>query len=1051
MTKLTFTSKVFILLLSLLSLFTTATAQESTISGKVIDALGVPMIGVTVQVDGTSTGTVTDFEGYYTLRIPGPDTSILFSFVGYHPQTIPVGNRKRIDVTMTENVTLMEELIVIGYGTVTKRSLSTAVATVEGGKVADMPTGNLAQSLVGMSSGVTFQQISGQPGESPAIRIRGNGSINSGNDPLYVIDGYPTTSSSDFANINPQDVESIQILKDAASSAIYGSRAGNGVIIVTTKKGKEGKPDIRLNAQVGISQPSTYVDVLGRDDYLEMVIEARTNNGTISNFPALQDLWNKRSTLPDNNWQKDIFRNALNYRTSVSVTGGTEKVKYNFSASYLDEDGILLNSYNKRINLKGGFEALLTDKIKLGVSFSPTYNHTRAQNPSGGNTEDVTGIVAEALTYPPIFTPYMENGDYFQVAQHAGGKNGYPNYGFNTQIRNPIANLMENFDNRWSFRSLNNAFFEFRPIEGLVIRSSADLMINSYKRDYYQTAYLLGNSYTGNKSTPNFNTIDGYRSSLLAYDLYSSTTATYNWIMNESHNFTALLGYDAEYFNTFDVRQDDRTDSDYPIAYTQTNITNVNGANLWNGSSNVGEYAFDAVFGRLNYDYNQKYVASASLRRDRSSKFGPGKRAGIFYSGSAAWNISEEEWGKSDWLTSSKIRLSYGLTGNDQIGDYYAWMASLGSSNQVVFGSNENMVTRTAYYPNGYSNPYLGWETNSQWDMGIDLGFFNRFGLTVDLYRRVSEVVMSMSIPNFNGIASSIMANSGEIENKGFEAQLIAPILTGDFKWTATLNGSKNINKILSLANGQSQLSNQRAGTKWGNVIRNYVGRPMGDMYMLKVIGTFNNAEDVKSNPNFGTQAIGDLMYEDYNDDGKINNDDFQLMGNYQPDFTFGWTNTFAYKNIDLNFTIDGQAGGEVIFAAARAFTLNRYDDNVLAESGLGRWKSESNPGNGTSHKAGTNNLGSNINASTRYLYSSDYLRLRNLGIGYLLPKQISKKMGFEMLRFSLNAQNLYTFDKYPGYSVESNYSGNSATNNGVDFGSYPLSRVVTFGVNIGF
>jgi hypothetical protein len=295
------------------------------------------------------------------------------------------------------------------------------------------------------------------------------------------------------------------------------------------------------------------------------------------------------------------------------------------------------------------------------------------------------------------------------------------------------------------------------------------------------------------------------------------------------------------------------------------------------------------------------------------------------------------------------------------------------------------------------------------------------------------------------------MANSGEIENKGIEAQLTAPILTGDFKWTATLNGSKNVNKILSLANGQSQLSNQRAGTKWSNVIRNYVGQPMGDMYMLKVIGTFNNADDLKNKPNFGTQAIGDLMYEDYNKDGKIDTNDFQLMGNYQPDFTFGWTNTFAYKNIDLNFTIDGQVGGEIIFAAARAFTLNRYDDNVLAESGLGRWKSESDPGNGTSHKAGTNNLGSNINASSRYLYSSDYLRLRNLGIGYLFPKQISKMLGFEMLRFSLNAQNLYTFDKYPGYSVESNYSGNSATNNGVDFGSYPLSRVVTLGLNIGF
>jgi TonB-linked SusC/RagA family outer membrane protein len=1043
--------KVLFTLLCVLAFGSTILAQEKTVRGLVADESGEPMIGVTVQIEGTSIGTVTDIDGNFMLKIPRPESEISFSFVGYNTQIVPVGNREYINVTMLENVTMMEDLIVIGYGSVSKRSLSTAVSTVDGDKVANMPTSNLAQSLVGLSSGVTFQQISGQPGESPAIRIRGNGSINSGNDPLYVIDGYPTTSSADFANINPQDVESIQILKDAASSAIYGSRAGNGVIIVTTKSGQIGKPVIRLNSQVGISQASKFVDVLGRDDYLEMIIEARTNNGTINNFPALQELWSKRSTLPDNDWQKDIFRNAVNHRTSISVTGGTEKVRYNFSASYLSEDGILLNSFNRRINLKGGFEALLTDKIKLGVNFSPTYNYTRAQNPSGGNTEDVTGIVAEALTYPPIFTPYLDNGDYFQVAQHAGGKNGYPNYGLNTQIRNPVANLMENFDNRTSFRSLNNAFIEIKPIEGLVIRSSVDLMVNSYKRDYYQSAFLLGNSYTGNKSTPNYNTIDGYRSSLLSYDIYSSTTATYNWTVNDDHNFTALLGYDVEYFNTFDVRQDDRTDSDYPVAYTQTNIRNVNGANLWNGSSNVAEYGFDAIFGRLNYDYFQKYILSASLRRDRSSKFGPEQRAGIFYSGSAAWNISEEEWGKSDWLTNSKIRLSYGVTGNDQIGNYYSWLASLGSNNQVVFGSGENMVTRTSYYPNGYSNPYLGWETNSQWDLGIDLGFFNRYGLTVDLYRRVSEVVMPMSIPNFSGIASSIMANSGEIENKGFEAQLTAPILTGRFKWTSTLNGSKNLNKILSLANSQTQLSNQSAGTKWGNVIRNYVGRPMGDMYMLKVIGTFNNSDDVKNNPNFGTQAIGDLMYDDYNKDGVINTSDFQLVGNYQPDFTFGWTNSFEYKNFDLNVTVDGQVGGNVIFAAARAFSLNRYDDNVLAESGLGRWRSESDPGNGYSHKAGTNNLGSNINASTRYLYSSDYLRLRNVSLGYLVPNQVTRKIGIEMLRFSLNAQNLHTFDKYPGYSVESNYQGNSATNNGVDFGSYPLSRVITFGINVDF
>ena len=327
---------------------------------------------------------------------------------------------------------------------------------------------------------------------------------------------------------------------------------------------------------------------------------------------------------------------------------------------------------------------------------------------------------------------------------------------------------------------------------------------------------------------------------------------------------------------------------------------------------------------------------------------------------------------------------------------------------------------------------------------------FDRVNLTVDLYRRVSDIVMPANIPNFNGIAGSISMNSGQVENKGIEVQLTGRPFVGDFRWESTINWSLNRNKILSLADGQKQLSNQSAGSKWGNVIRNYVGRPMGDMYMLKVIGTFNTEEDLKK-PRNGTQALGDIMFEDYDGDGRVNNNDMQLVGNYQPKFTYGWNNTFAYKGFDLAVTIDGQYGGNVIYAAARAFTLNRYDDNVLAESGLGRWKSAAEPGNGKSNKAGTNNLGSNIGASTRYLYDASFLRIRNLAFGYTLPKRICQKVGMEGIRFSANFQNLWTFDKYPGYTVEANYRGNSSTNNGVDFGGYPLSRVMTFGVNINF
>lgn len=417
--------------------------------------------------------------------------------------------------------------MVVGYGAIQKRSVSTAISTVKGGKISEMPTSNISQSLVGMSSGITLQQISGEPGAAPAIRVRGAGSINSGNDPLFVIDGYPTTDAELFNNINPADIADIQILKDAASSAIYGSKAGNGVIIVTTKQGQTGKPKVSFSTQVGWSEAQNYVDVLEADDYMDMIIEARTNNGSIQNFPKLIQM-RESGNYENTNWQDAIFRNALNYRGTATITGGTEILKYNFSANYQNEDGILLNSFYKRVGIKGGFEANLSKKIKLGVNFSTTYSKRRLQQPTGGNTEDVTGVIAQALSMPPILPVYQNNGDYTQIAQH------YADLGLNNQLRNPVSNLLENRNDKWSIRTMSNAYFEVKPIKGLTLRTSVNFTTNAAKQDYYQSAFLLGKSYTGNKSTPDLTSIDGYRLSGFGYNAYWSTTATYDVTFNEN-------------------------------------------------------------------------------------------------------------------------------------------------------------------------------------------------------------------------------------------------------------------------------------------------------------------------------------------------------------------------------------------------------------------------------------------------------------------------------------------------------------------------------------
>lgn len=413
------------------------TAQQTNkVTGVVKDKAGIPIIGATIIEKGTANGTVSDIDGNFSLQLNSQGT-IIISYIGYITQEINVDKNQELVIVLEEDTETLDEVVVVGYGAIQKRSVSTAISTVKGGKISDMPTSNISQSLVGMSSGITLQQISGEPGAAPAIRVRGSGSINSGNDPLFVIDGYPTTDAELFNNINPADIADIQILKDAASSAIYGSKAGNGVIIVTTKQGQTGKAKVSFSTQVGWSEAQNYVDVLEANDYMDMIIEARTNNGTIQDFPQLVQM-RESGNYTNTNWQDAIFRNALNYRGNTTITGGTETLKYNFSANYQNEDGILLNSYYRRTGIKGGFEANLSKKVKLGVNLNTTYSKKRIQQPTGGNTEDVTGVIAQALSMPPILPVYQPNGDYTQIAQH------YAGLGLNNQLRNPVANLMEN-------------------------------------------------------------------------------------------------------------------------------------------------------------------------------------------------------------------------------------------------------------------------------------------------------------------------------------------------------------------------------------------------------------------------------------------------------------------------------------------------------------------------------------------------------------------------------------------------------------------------------
>jgi TonB-linked SusC/RagA family outer membrane protein len=493
---------------------------------------------------------------------------------------------------------------------------------------------------------------------------------------------------------------------------------------------------------------------------------------------------------------------------------------------------------------------------------------------------------------------------------------------------------------------------------------------------------------------------------------------------------------------------------DNPIAFINTSIKNISGATLTTGATAKDEYVFDAIFARVNYAFDRKYLLSCSIRRDRSSRFGPDNRTGVFPSVSAGWNITEEPFmEKINFLTLAKIRLSYGETGNDRLSGSYPWVATL-NKNYYNFGVTDARVL--TYAPSGFSNAGLGWEKNKQYDAGVDFGFLqDRINLTLDIYERNSNTIMSASVPILNGKAATAMQNIGNVRNRGLEITFNSKNFTGPFKWQTDFNISFNRNKITALNGDSKMFINGTSGTLM-NYIRNYLARPMSDIYAYKVVGVFNNALDLTTYPKFGSQGIGDLRFADVSGaagvpDGKIDANDMTLIGNAQPAFVYGLKNSFQYKNFDLNILLDGSQGGWTVNQFERAISLNRSEENIIARIAKNRWQSETNPGDGQTPRAGTANLSSNITNNSRYIFKTSFLRIRNISFGYNFPSALVQKLGVQNARVFLAATNLYTFTSYPGYNPEGNTNGDNATTDGYDLGSYPLPKNISAGINLSF
>jgi TonB-linked SusC/RagA family outer membrane protein len=1011
---------------------------EREVTGKVTDEKGEAIPGVNIIIKGSTVGTVTTDEGKYRITVPNEQAILVFSYVGFEKQEVEVVNLSVVDVSLKTAATL-GEVVVIGYGNESVKKLTTSVSTINAKQINDQPIATISDAFTGNVSGVFVDQNSGRPGDAPVIRIRGYGSINAGSEPLYIIDGMIVTNQ-EFRLLNPKSVENISVLKDAAAGAIYGSRAGNGVIIVTTKSGK-GKPKLSYNATAGVSHVEKKIPVLSGPEFVEFTRKAYAASGT--NAPTFSP------DIANTNWQDEIFQTGMFQNHQLSANGSSESVRYNLSLNYIDNKGTVLTLGEKQYSSNGMFDISLSKKLKVGLTYNATLAKTRTNSKLGGPGHRSGGIMEDAIVQYPVIPAYMPNGDYGQVnSKNWGTPVVYGGYG------NPVAALLETDDRTNQFSGIGKGFLNFEPIEGLNINGSLMGRIMTNNRAYHESPYLAANGHSldANFSNPRFDNIVAGQHNQLTTQYISEGYAEYKktFGLNQlgitaggSAQYTGFRGTNA------DASVNDRgANANTPLPRFDNYFRpNIWGANDVRGSGGFWEETFSSTFGRLNYDYSDKYIFMASLRRDGSSKFAPGSRYGLFPAVAAAWRLSEERFFKKQKLVNDlKLRMSYGISGNDQINNY-AWQGSVNYGQRYLFGpSGISDGVSVIAYPSGIENSKLKWETNEQFNFGIDLGIWNgRIQLVADYYiKNTRDMLLSRPLPSENGIASSIMDNIGNMTNKGFEFSLTTEnIRSGDFGWTTNWIFNKVRNKVTAIHTSDGIL---RLGSGEYDMVWIVKGQEMFQLYGYKMLGVFENEAQLQQYPRPRNAKLGDPIQEDVDKDGVINTNDLQKVGKALPDFTFGWNNTFTYGDFDLNIVVDGSQG------ASKYLPLLRNQSWVSPiEGNISQFIYE---GAGTVYGAANlDYTGNRLTQNSYHVFDASFVRIKSLALGYRLPGSLTSRMAVEDIRLSFSVQNLYTFTSYPWYNPQANYFGGSAgtAQYGVDYGGVPLSRTFALGINLTF
>ena len=1021
---------------------------DITVSGKVTDESGAELPGVNVLVKGTQRGTTTDAEGEYSLSVPDQNAVLVFSFVGYESTEMAVGNSTRLDVSLKVNVKALGEVVVVGYGTQSKKDVTGSIASLNTQAIKDMPVTNIGEGMAGRMPGVLVQQASGAPGSGPSIKIRGLGSISAGNGPLIVVDGQPL-NSGDLVNgsglnlINPNDIETVDVLKDASATAIFGSRGANGVVMITTKRGKAGKSTINLDYYTGIQEVSKTMDMLNAQQFAEFSKSAHNNaylervsGATISDpnsarpagqryrYPRGEFLgldFDNPAGIQSYDYQSLIFRTAPISNYQLSASGGSEKVQYMVSGNYLKQEGIIKQSGIDRYTFRSNVDAQVSSRIKVGMSISPSFTKERRVNSDGHWASN--GVINAALSQVPIVPIYQADGVTYNSQASIAAPYDWAG------VTNPVANITEADNNVNTLRLLGNTYLEVGIWKTLKYRGSVGGDITYLRQNLYRASTMPLNQLL----PPNISTGSSITSQNLNW--VTNHTLDYSFELGTAHHFTALIGVEAQQ-NTLENNRVDA--NNFPNDIVRT----VNAGVISGGSSFKEQWSLASYFGRVGYTFNDKYLFNASIRRDGSSRFGSNQRYGVFPSASVGWRVSEEPFLKSVAAISElKLKASFGLSGNNAFANYGS-IGTLGIDNYVIGNGLANGLAT-----NVIGNPNLTWEKSRQTDIGIDLGLFkNRVFLLADYYSRItSDLLLSVQVPSLTGFTSANQ-NIGRVENKGMEFGLTTRNTVGTLAWTTDLNLSFNRNKVLALGPTGDAI---RSGSGVGETNITVLGEPLGNFYGYQQIGVFRNQAELDAFPHFADSRPGDVKFADINNDGVINANDRTLIGNNQPDFIYGINNTITYGGFDLSVSAQGVQGGQIL-NLSRRFIENLEGNQNQLTTVLDRWQSPEQPGNGIVPRANTRSTGNNNAISSRWIESASYFRIRNITLGYRLPSSLSERIKIQNARIYAGVQNAFTFTKYLGYNPEVSGYENALTG-GVDYGSYPLARTYTVGLNFSF